>query len=66
MVGMKLQFTIRDLLLLIIIVALAMGWWFDSRGRIRQHDADRNQINECNNRLRQVEFRLKELSRKLN
>ena len=25
------QFSIRDLLFLIVIVALALGWWFDKR-----------------------------------
>jgi hypothetical protein len=25
------QFSIRDLLLLVVIVALALGWWFDRR-----------------------------------
>ena len=28
--GMK-QFSIRDLLFLIVIVALALGWWLDKR-----------------------------------
>jgi hypothetical protein len=28
--GMK-QFSIRDVLLLVVIVALALGWWFDTR-----------------------------------
>jgi hypothetical protein len=28
--GMK-QFSIRDVLLLVVIVALALGWWFDRR-----------------------------------
>jgi hypothetical protein len=30
MVGMK-QFSLRDLLFLIVIVALALGWWLDRR-----------------------------------
>jgi hypothetical protein len=30
MAGMK-QFSIRDVLLLVVIVALALGWWFDRR-----------------------------------
>jgi hypothetical protein len=28
---MKLRFTIRDLLWLTLVVALATGWWIDSR-----------------------------------
>jgi hypothetical protein len=28
---MKLRFTIRDLLWLIVVVALAVGWWLDHR-----------------------------------
>jgi hypothetical protein len=26
-----LRFTIRDLLFLVVVVALALGWWFDRR-----------------------------------
>jgi len=29
---MRLRFTIRDLLWLTLVVALAVGWWIDSRG----------------------------------
>jgi hypothetical protein len=29
---MKLRFTIRDLFWLTLVVALAVGWWFDHRG----------------------------------
>lgn len=36
---MKLRFTIRDLLLVTAIIALAVGWWLDHRhfsGRLRE------------------------------
>jgi hypothetical protein len=33
---MKLRFTIRDLLWLTLVVALAVGWWVD-----HEHDAQR-------------------------
>jgi hypothetical protein len=29
--GMKLRFTIRDLLWLTLVVAMGVGWWIDSR-----------------------------------
>jgi hypothetical protein len=31
MAGMKLRFSIRDLLWLALVVALATGWWLDHR-----------------------------------
>jgi hypothetical protein len=37
---MKFRFNIRDLLWLVVVAALAVGWWFDSRGRIRQRNVD--------------------------
>ncbi len=38
---MRLSFTIRDLLWLTVVVAVAVGWWLD-RGRLqRQREMDR-------------------------
>ena len=34
---MRLRFTIRDLLLLTVIVALAAGWWADRRAMLIRH-----------------------------
>jgi hypothetical protein len=42
--GMK-QFSIRDLLFLVVIVALALGWWLD-----RRPVAARFQLNSSGNR----------------
>jgi hypothetical protein len=37
---MKLRFTIRDLLWLAVVVALAVGWWLNSRPQSpRRYDA---------------------------
>ncbi len=44
MSGMK-QFSIRDLLFLVLIVALALGWWMDRRpipARFQMHVADKH------------------------
>jgi len=35
---MPLRFTIRDLLWLTVVVALAMGWWRDHRALVRRDD----------------------------
>jgi hypothetical protein len=34
---MKLRFTIRDLLWLVVVVALAVGWWADHRRQEESH-----------------------------
>jgi hypothetical protein len=36
---MRFRFTIRDLLWLTVVVALAVGWWFD-RSNFARHDAE--------------------------
>jgi len=37
---MRLRFTIRDLLWLTLVVALAVGWWLDRRSIQRQSAAE--------------------------
>jgi hypothetical protein len=46
MVGMKVRFSIRDLLLLVVVVALVVGWWLDHRGQARNHDQFVRQSND--------------------
>lgn len=55
---MKLRFSIRDLLWQTLVVALVVGWWFDSRGRIRQHETD---IQRIDKQFDRVDRRLEEL-----
>ena len=38
--SMKLRFSIRDLLWLTLVVALAMGWWLDHRRLTHQLEID--------------------------
>ena len=35
---MRIRFTIRDLLLITVIVALAVGWWLDHRKLTTHHE----------------------------
>lgn len=37
---MRLRFSIRDLLLLTVIVALAIGWWLDHRKLTKENSAE--------------------------
>ncbi len=39
-VPMRLRFSIRDLLLLTVIVALAIGWWLDHRKLTKENSAE--------------------------
>jgi hypothetical protein len=47
---MKLQFTIRDLLLIIVIAALAAGWWID-------HQRMENQVAKISRDIHDAELR---------
>jgi hypothetical protein len=41
MAGMKLRFSIREIILVTIIVAMALGWWLDHRQAIAyKHKAE--------------------------
>jgi hypothetical protein len=42
--AMRFHFTIRDLLWLTVVVALAVGWWVDQRMLRTQLTADQNTI----------------------
>jgi hypothetical protein len=52
---MKLRFTIRDLLWLLVVAAIALGWWLDHREQTASYQAvvaKRNAtIVELSNRL---------------
>jgi len=37
---MRLRFTIRDLLWLTLVVALALGWWIERRNLIASYERD--------------------------
>ncbi len=39
-----MKFSIRDLLLVTVIVALAAGWWVDRWGLVRKYDDDMGDI----------------------
>jgi hypothetical protein len=41
---MRFRFTIRDLLWLTVVVALAVGWWVDHRQTLSKLDADETKI----------------------
>jgi len=41
---MRLRFTIRDLLWLTLVVALAVGWWIDRRAIQRQSAVELNAL----------------------
>ena len=45
------RFTIRDVLWLTVVVALAVGWWLDSR-RSKERDAVQESALEANERLK--------------
>jgi len=32
------RFTIRELVLLTVVVAMGVGWWLDHREQVRQHE----------------------------
>jgi hypothetical protein len=56
--GMKLRFSIRDLLWLVLVVALAAGWWFDHKhaeevnaNQGTQLESDKSQLSEMRKEL---------------
>jgi hypothetical protein len=51
----RFQFTIRDLLLIIVIAALAAGWWVDRTRLAAQLETDAGKINALR-RQSAVEF----------
>jgi hypothetical protein len=44
---MRLRFTIRDLLWLAVVVALAVGWWVDRRSIQRQSAIEFNEFRQA-------------------
>jgi hypothetical protein len=57
---MRLRFTIRDLLWLAVVVALAVGWWLDHR----KQDHALAEANAKISRLEQFASYLKSVTRK--
>jgi hypothetical protein len=60
---MRLRFTIRDLLWLAALVAVCVGWWFDSRGRIRQHEADAQRFAQIEKQLKGLKSDVRSIPR---
>jgi hypothetical protein len=50
------RFTIRELLLLTVIVGLAVAWWVD---RHRQHDHWAQQVNSANQQVQRFDRQLR-------
>ncbi|HEY2881077.1 MAG TPA: hypothetical protein VGJ15_01560 [Pirellulales bacterium] len=48
---MRLHFSIRDLLWLTVVAALAVGWWLDYRQVARERDGLKAQNNMLENKL---------------
>jgi hypothetical protein len=49
---MRLRFTIRDLLWLTVVAALAVGWWLKHRYHIAHEEDLGQQLNQADNSLR--------------
>jgi predicted RNA binding protein YcfA (HicA-like mRNA interferase family) len=43
---MRIRFTIRDLLWLAALVALAVGWWIDHRHQLSSHDNYKHNLSQ--------------------
>jgi hypothetical protein len=62
---MRLRFTIRDLLWLLALVAVCLGWLVDSRGRIRQHEADEQHFSQTDMEIKRMQSNVNELLRRV-
>jgi len=62
---MKLRFTIRDLLWLVLVVALAVGWWFDHKHAEEANVNQALQLVEDNAQLTEMRNELGIISRQV-
>jgi hypothetical protein len=55
-----MKFSIRDMLLVTVIVALAVGWWVDHREATQGRQALKNQCDQLaeENEIKQYQYRL--------
>lgn len=51
---MRFRFTIRELLWLAVVVALAVGWWLEGHNAAAQRTRDRHWISQLESELNQL------------
>jgi hypothetical protein len=65
MAGMKLRFSVRELLLAIAVVALAIGWWIDHRRAGKAAQLSQLQVNVLQARMVDANAEVRSLQNRL-